>query len=155
MPPFKVSRSRRQTLRALGVRSGLEEALTAQLEGAGVPFKYEGLKLEYRVEETRKYTPDYCLLHNGIIVEGKGRFTTQDRKKMKLIREQWPTLDIRIVFSNSNTRISKQSKTTYAKWAVTHGFLYADRTIPDAWINEPVNQESLRVIRGILKEKTT
>ncbi len=64
------------------------------------------------------------------MVETKGRFLTADRQKHILIKDQHPALDIRFVFSNPNTRISKQSKTTYAMWCETHGFLYAPKTIP-------------------------
>jgi hypothetical protein len=51
-----------------------------------------------------------------------------------LIKEQHPELDIRFVFSNSKTRISKQSKTTYADWCRTKGFQFADKKIPQEWL---------------------
>jgi hypothetical protein len=81
------------------------------------------------------YTPDFQL-PNGIIIETKGRFVTADRQKHRLIREQYPELDIRFVFSNSKARISKQSQTTYAAWCERYGFKYADRWIPEDWFNE-------------------
>jgi hypothetical protein len=70
------------------------------------------------------------LLDNGIIVESKGRFVTQDRQKHLLVKQQYPDLDIRFVFSRSATRISKQSQTTYAAWCQHKGFLFADKAIP-------------------------
>lgn len=100
--------------------------------------------------QAAKYTPDFPL-PNGIIIESKGRFLTKDRKKHKLIKEQHPKLDIRFVFSNSRSRISKQSKTTYAAWCETNGFLYADKYIPDAWLVEAPNRASLAAI-ALLKK---
>jgi hypothetical protein len=130
----------------------LEEKIADQLKAAGVRFEYESLTVRYHVEETRKYTPDFEL-PNGIIVESKGRWVTADRKKLRLIKQQYPDLDIRLVFSNPNSRISKQSKTTYAKYCVDHGFPYAKHTIPEAWLKEPANPRSLAIIKQI-KEGT-
>jgi hypothetical protein len=126
-----------------GYRSGLEKQEQERLKQLGVPYDYEPFRIEYYVEETKHYTPDFLLLQNGIFVETKGRFTTADRKKHKLIKAQHPQLDLRFVFSNSRARISKQSKTTYAAWCLTHGFKFADKTIPMEWINEAVNAKSL------------
>lgn len=41
------------------------------------------------------------------------------------------------MFSNSKTRISKGSPTTYAAWCEKNGFRYADKFIPQAWLIEP------------------
>lgn len=119
----------------LGYRSGLEENVAAQLDELSVSYKYEDFKISYQVNEVRTYTPDFEL-PNGIIVETKGRFVAADRKKHLLIQKQHPLLDIRFVFSNSRAKISKNSKTSYADWCQKNGFLYADRLIPEDWINE-------------------
>ena len=74
------------------------------------------------------------ILPNGIIIESKGRFVPDDRKKHLKVREQNPKLDIRFVFSNSRNKIRKGSKTTYAMWCEKNNFLYADKRIPDEWI---------------------
>lgn len=119
-----------------GYRSGLEEKIAAQLEGAGVPVLFELLRIVYQVPPREaKYTPDFEL-PNGIIVETKGRFLTADRQKHLLIKEQHPSRDIRFVFSNQNERISKTSKTTYAMWCAKHGFQFASKLIPQAWLTE-------------------
>jgi hypothetical protein len=118
-----------------GYRSGLEGKVSAQLTEAGVSFEYETFKIEYEVQETRKYTPDFRL-PNGIIVETKGRFVSDDRKKHLLIQRQHPFLDIRFVFSNSKAKLNKGAKSTYADWCQKHGFLYADKLIPEEWWNE-------------------
>ena len=119
-----------------GYRSGLEDKISDQLKEAGVTFEYETFKIKYTVPETlHTYTPDF-ILPNGIIVESKGRFVVADRKKHLYVQKQHPDLDIRFVFSNSKAKISKGSKTTYANWCNKNGFLFADKLIPEEWINE-------------------
>lgn len=120
-----------------GFRSGLEETLAAQLEAAGVSYEYEDLKVNF-VEPAKKrtYTPDFKL-PNGIIIETKGRFLTEDRQKHLLVKAQHPDLDIRFVFSNSRTKINKRSTTTYADWCLKNGFTFADKTAPESWLTEP------------------
>lgn len=122
---------------AEGYRSGLEEVTAQDLTSKGVRFSYEELVISYtKPEKKAKYTPDFELLDNGIIIETKGRFLTADRQKHLLIKQQHPHLDIRFVFSNSKARISKASPTTYAMWCEKNGFLYADKKIPEAWLKE-------------------
>jgi len=122
-----------------GYRSGLEEKVAAQLDGLSISYQYEKVKLKYVVNETRTYTPDF-LLPNGIIIESKGRFVAADRKKHLLVKQQHPDLDIRFVFTNSKAKISKGSKTSYGDWCDKNGFLYADKLIPEGWLNETTKQ---------------
>lgn len=131
-----------------GFRSGLEGANTAHLQKAGAEFVYEDFKIPYRVEKSCTYMPD-IFVRNGIIVETKGRFVTADRQKHLMIAKQHPDLDIRFVFSRSASRLSKQSRTTYAAWCEKNGFPFADKLIPHAWHREPVNRRSLEAIRAI------
>jgi len=118
-----------------GWRSGLEERVAKELNEAGVGYEYESVKVKYDVHETRTYTPDFILKKGYIIVETKGRFTTADRKKHLLIKEQHPKLDIRFVFQNSRAKLYKGAKSTYADWCDKHGFMYADKSIPEEWLN--------------------
>lgn len=119
-----------------GYRSGLEDKIAEQLKSLSVPVKYEECKITYSVPESlHTYTPDFEL-PNGIIIESKGRFVASDRKKHLLVKQQRPTLDIRFVFSNSKAKINKGSKTSYADWCDKFGFQYADKLIPEGWINE-------------------
>lgn len=129
------SRSNLATSRRLGFRSGLEEKIAKQLQDCGVPVDYETTKIKYQVNEERTYTPDWKL-PNGIIVESKGRFTVSDRKKHLLIKQQYPELDIRFVFSNSNAKINKGSKTSYADWCRKYNFKFSDKLIPKDWLEE-------------------
>ena len=126
----------KQVANKYGFRSGLEERIAEQLDKAGVEYTYEKVKLKYiKPASQHVYTPDFVLA-NGIIVETKGRFLMADRQKHILVKRHNPTLDIRFVFSNSNARISKTSRTTYAQWCIKNGFLYADKTIPKEWLDE-------------------
>jgi hypothetical protein len=117
-----------------GFRSGLEMTIDESLKSRGVDGEYEKHIIQYTKPETHhKYHPDFKL-PNGIFVETKGRFLTDDRKKHLLIKAQNPNLDIRFLFQNSKTKISKASKTTYADWCIKHGFKFADKDIPDDWL---------------------
>ena len=123
-----------------GWRSGLEKSLADYLDERNISYEYEEHKLVYTVPERQAiYTPDfYVRTRTGklIIIETKGRFVTADRQKMLLVKEQHPTLDIRFVFSNPKSRISKKSKTTYAAWCEKHGFPYAAKVAPEEWLDE-------------------
>jgi hypothetical protein len=106
------------------------------LDKLGIEYTYEKVKLKYiKPASSHVYTPDFQL-PNGIIVETKGRFLAPDRQKHLLVKKHNPELDIRFVFSNSNARISKASKTTYAMWCRKNGYKFADKTIPGEWLNE-------------------
>lgn len=127
--------NRRLTAEARGFRSGLEMEINESLKQKGVDGHYEENKINYIIPESdHTYTPDFKL-PNGIFVESKGRFVTNDRKKHILIKAQHPEIDIRFVFQNSKSKISKGSKTTYADWCNKNGFTYADKTIPESWLN--------------------
>jgi DNA polymerase III sliding clamp (beta) subunit (PCNA family) len=121
--------------RSKGYRSGLEIKIQDQLKELGVAFKYEKVKVEWEDLKYRKYTPDF-ILPNNIIVEIKGLFTAEDRRKHLLVKKQHANLDIRFVFENSKRRLSKISKTTYGDWCDKHGFQFADKEIPTEWIKE-------------------
>lgn len=128
-------------------RSGLEEANSEYLRKLGIDPNYEEYYLEYEVPATRhRYTPDF-VLPNGIIIETKGLWDSDDRKKHLLIKEQYPELDIRFIFSRAKTRLYKGSASTYASFCDKYGIKYADKEIPVEWLDE----ESKRIPEGVLK----
>jgi len=87
-----------------------------------LPIKYETITIPYiQPEMKRKYTPDF-ILPNGIMIEVKGKFTREDRKKHLWIKEQHPELDIRFLFQACDNKIHKDSDTTYASWCDKYGF---------------------------------
>lgn len=116
-------------------RSRLEERVAQQLIDAGVKFSYETLKISYKVpERVAKYTPDFII--GDIVIEAKGRFrTTQDRQKLLLVKEQYPDLDLRLVFQDAKTPIYPGSPTPCSKWATDNGFPWSDKgKIPKEWL---------------------
>lgn len=118
-------------------RSGLEAQVGQNLTSRGVGFVFEGRKVKYTPpSKEHTYTPDFEL-ENGVIIETKGYFTSEDRKKMRWVKEQHPELDIRMLFGNSRNRINKGSPTTYAMWCEKNGYLYADKVVPQEWIDAP------------------
>lgn len=116
------------------------------MSGRGIEAEYEALAIPYTVPARKtRYSPDF-LLPNGILIETKGIWKADDRKKIGLIRETYPRLELRMVFERSKARISKTSTTTYAMIAEKLGIAFADRDVPDDWLNEPPHVESLALI---------
>jgi hypothetical protein len=121
-----------------GYKSGLEDNIAEQLEALGKPVNYEVRKIKWEDYKLRSYTPDFEL-DNGIIIESKGRFLADDRRKHLEVQRQHPELDIRFVFSNSKVYYSAKTtknRKTYGDWCDANGFKYADRLIPQEWIDE-------------------
>jgi hypothetical protein len=134
-----------------GFRSGLEELNAKHLAALGVAHSFETLMIPYTVPETRRrYTPDFPL-PNGVIIETKGKLEPKDRAKHILIKLQHPDLDIRFVFQRPHDKIVKGSMTTYAMWADKHGFKWAVRIIPEAWVREEGPARSPEDVLGIKK----
>ena len=121
-------------------RSNSEYNTYCFLKENKVSFKYEKLIINYEWLESKKYIPDF-VLSNGIILEVKGRFVLEDRKKHVLIRDQYPDMDLRILFENPNGKINKGSKTTYGMWCDKNGIKWSKRgpkgnPIPQEWLDE-------------------
>tara|TARA_R100000808_G_C2128239_1_gene138011 strand:+ start:817 stop:1167 length:351 start_codon:yes stop_codon:yes gene_type:complete len=113
-------------------RSTLEERVADLLFELGVDYEYETTKVAYQIQH--HYTPDF-ILPNHVILECKGYWDAADRRKMKNVKEQNPDLDIRMVFQSPYNKISKKSKTTYAKWCEKHDIPWcAFHTIPIDWL---------------------
>lgn len=119
----------------LRTRSTLESYTISDLKERQVDFQYEPHRIKYMQVQERSYTPD-ILLANGIYVEVKGYFTSLDRVKHLAVRKSNPDLDIRFLFQRASNRLSKTSHTTYAKWCEKNGFLWAEKHIPQEWIDE-------------------
>lgn len=121
-----------------GYRSSLELEVAKDLEKYNINPKliYECLVLNYIIPESKKkYTPDY-VLPNGIIVEVKGYWSLEDRKKFLYVRESNPDKDIRMVFQNSKNKLRKSSKTTYSDFCIKNNIIFAEKKIPLNWIFE-------------------
>ena len=136
----KMKRStRRQRYRGIreGYRSGLEERIASQLKASGVSYSYEKERLKY-IPVPKHYTPDFILVgkNKKIYIETKGRFLAKDRTKHILDKEHHPDIDLRFIFTNSRQKLYKGSSTTYGRWCEKHGFIYAERSVPDSWLRE-------------------
>ena len=116
-------------------RSRLEGRIAKWMELNGLDYEYESLKLNYVVEAT--YTPDF-VLPNGVMLEAKGWFRPDDRRKLLAVRKANPEADIRLVFQQPNNTLSKTSKTSYADWATKNGFPWCNASqIPVEWFDDP------------------
>ena len=127
--------SARRVAHINGYRSGLEDKIATYLKDNKIKFLYEKVKIEWEDLAYRTYTPDF-ILPNGIIIETKGIFTVSDRRKHLCIQKQHSNLDIRFVFTNSNRKLRKGAKYSYAEWCLKYDFKYYDRIIPEDWLKE-------------------
>jgi len=131
-------------------RSGLEDQVAAYLKVNQKELRYEQLKIEWEDLRYRVYTPDFQL-DNGIIIETKGKFDSDDRRKHVEVKKQHPELDIRFVFSNANAKLYKGAKSRYCDWCDKNGFQWAHRVIPEDWLKE--KGRLIRTDRVKLKQK--
>ena len=115
----------------MAFRSGLEEKVADLMVDLGIDYEYETEKIPYTIEHI--YTPDF-LLPNGIYLECKGYWEAEDRRKIKAVKQQHPEIDLRMVFQSPYNKISKKSKTTYARWCEKHEIPWASfGSIPGSW----------------------
>ena len=113
------------------MRSGLEIQVAELLDELKIDYEYEPDKVNYVIEA--RYIPDFKV--GDVYLETKGFFKPSDRRKMLAVKKCNPDLDIRLVFQAPYNKISKRSKTTYAKWAAKHGFLWCPYyAIPLNWL---------------------
>lgn len=88
------------------------------------------------------YTCDFWFTSKSgktILVETKGggySWKGETRAKHQAIKKQYPEMDLRFVFSNKLSKISRASKTTNTDWCKRQGFLCESKLIPSRWLNE-------------------
>lgn len=145
-PPSPKGKKIKKSKRAL-FRSGLERKISIALKRKKIEHSYESLKIKYELHLYRVYTPDFVVTTKSgktIIIEAKGIWDETDRKKHLIIKQQYPDLDIRFIFSNSKTKIRKGSQTSYADICNGLGrgdykgitWQFADKKIPQEWLEE-------------------
>ena len=123
---------RRQKRTTSKYRSKLEERVADLLSNLGVSFDYESTKVPYQIQFN--YSPDF-ILPSGVMLETKGYWAPEDRRKIKAVKEQNPDLEILMIFQSPYNRISKSSKTTYAQWCDRHGIRWSSyQEIPIDWL---------------------
>jgi len=138
LPGRRGKAKARQLASTMGLRSLGEVKLAARLAAAKVKFRYESAKLTYTPPQ-RKYIADFEVKTKSgktIYLEYKGIFKGTDRTKMLLVRKENPDVDIRFIFEKPQNKLSRVSKTTYAQWCEKHGFLWAEKEPPIAWLEE-------------------
>ena len=116
-------------------RSKFETRFDATVkELLGVTLGYETTVLPYITSpEKRRYTPDWTI-KPGWYLETKGRMDAANRKKILLIKQQYPTTRILLVFQNSRVFINKGSKTRYLDWCVKNGIEWCDIKEEEKWL---------------------
>ena len=120
-------------------KSKFEADFAATLKQKKIVFTYETLEINYEIPCC--YKPDFIL--NNFIVETKGYFSPEDRRKHLIIAKARPELDIRFCFQNSKTKLTKaKGSLTYGQWCDRHGFLYADKIIPSDWYDDTGKNKS-------------
>jgi len=113
-------------------KSGLEEQVAKLLTGLGVTYEYESCKIPYTIQH--HYHPDF-ILPNHVHLETKGYWSAPDRRKIAAVKRDNPELDLRMVFQAPFNKITKGSKTTYAKWCEKHDIPWTSfHNIPLDWL---------------------
>ena len=126
LPPITVTKWKKSRD---DFRYEMQRAVNEEL---GVEYEYEPTRIPYEIQFN--YTPDF-VLPNGIYLECKGLWEPDDRRKIKAVIEQHPEIDLRMVFQAPFNKISKKSKTTYAKWCDKHNIKWCSfGNIPIEWL---------------------
>jgi hypothetical protein len=118
-------------------RSGFEKRIwdNARKRRKKIDYEPQNPRIHYTIPY--RYIPDF-VLPNGVVVEAKGYLRPRDRTKMRKVREQNPSIDIRLLFQNANCRLTKSKNSeTYWQWAERLGFKWAEGDqIPEEWFDE-------------------
>ena len=97
---------------------------------------YEPDRLKFTQPEIKRtYIPDWKV-KDKVYIETKGKLTSEDRKKMLWVKEQYPNYTFYIFFQNARVKIRKGSKTSYGDWATKVGFEWSDLRdgLPNDWL---------------------
>lgn len=115
-------------------RSKFETNFLAQVTKKGFNLDYETSVLAYvSPVQKRKYNPDWTI-KPGWYIETKGRFTSSDRKKILLVKEQHPEARILIVFQRQQNKLYKGSPTSYTEWCKANDVECCGFEEQDKWL---------------------
>lgn len=119
------------------VRNAHERRVQKCLQELRLPYEYEEEYFEVwlpqpksmvcaecgseEVDKQAWYLPDFVL--GNVILEPKGKWTAQGRKKMKAFVEQWPDLRLIMIFQYDNW-LTKSHKGKYSTWCEANGIEY-------------------------------
>jgi len=131
------------------IRTKLQQDIYDALTKARIPFYYREtaqrgeevallVDLPDRSRANRFYPTFIVTCDDGtrVVLQQKGRFVTADRQKLRLLKQQHPTVEFRMIFSNSAQRISSTSATKYSDWCERFGIAYCDGKPSQEWIEE-------------------
>ena len=68
-------------------RSKLEQSVAEVLDQVGAQYEYETHKVAYTIQH--HYNPDFVLV-NGVMLETKGYWDSEDRRKIKAVMRDNP-----------------------------------------------------------------
>ena len=108
----------------MSVKSELNNLLIDYRDDVFIPYRDNYRNLNYH--------PDF-MLSNNIMIDVYDTFRGGDRKRYKLVKEQHPMIDIRVIFYLPNVRIP-ELETTYGCWCVENGIQYSVDSIPPSWL---------------------
>lgn len=115
-----------------GFRSGFESKVAKDLTDNGVYWEYEQHKFNLVIP--RSYTPDF-VLGNGVVLEVKGYFDAEDRRLIKLFREQHPDVDLRMVLQKPHQKLQKGGRMDYAGWCEKYNVPWCEGpSLPQDWV---------------------
>lgn len=128
--PFKNIRATRY--KAKRYRSAFEASVARDLDERKIPFKYEAETFLYEMPSC--YIADFSL-PLGVIIECKGYMDARMRRQLIFIKKQFPQTDIRLLFQRASNKLARGPKSmTYGEWATKHGFMWAEKTVPESWV---------------------
>lgn len=117
------------------LRNSFERKIDSQLEKSGATYSYETVKLPYIIYGT--YLPDFAVrtvCGNQFILECKGHFRPEDKRKLAAVKAQHPEIDLRLLFYSF--------KLKDIRWAIKNRIPYAIGNLPQEWIGDASNRES-------------
>jgi hypothetical protein len=88
-----------------------------------------------RVLQKAKYLTDFKM-PNGIYLEAKGYFPSQDRSKMESVIKCNPDCDIRMVFQKDGWVDNKKKHLKYSEWCTRRNIKWCVGKVPEGWMNE-------------------
>lgn len=109
--------------------------LDKMLKRSKATLSYESEKIPFTVIKHKNYTPDFVITFpdgHKRYIEIKGYLRPDDRAKMKMVKDQHPDMDLRIVFQKDN-KLNAKSNTLYSTWARKLGIPYSVGKVPTEW----------------------
>jgi predicted nuclease of restriction endonuclease-like RecB superfamily len=107
----------------------IDKSINALSHEMKLTYEYEPQNYVVQVEVT--YKPDWVVQGRSgpVIIEGKGYFRDEDRKKVLAFTQQYPEYRYHIVFERDNP-IYKGSKYRYSDWCEKHSISYSIKSLP-------------------------